>query len=256
MVGGSDEMDFLKNNINSIVLGDSYELIKKIPSKSIDCIYTDIPYLYIQGGIGNSELGKRMAKKKFELKEHDLEKGIDYDILNEFIRVMKHINCFIWCSRLQIIDILDFFNKYNCNYDILFWCKTNPSPSTNNTWLSDIEYCLYFREKGKVKLNDGYNLKSKYYISSTNKNDKDLYKHPTIKPLELVKRHLQHATQPHDIIFDPFCGSGTTCVAAKEVSRRFIGIEIDQEFHKISTDRLNGITADGQTSIFTDFDKL
>lgn len=249
-------MSWLEENMNSIVLGDSYELIKNIPDKSIDCIYTDIPYFYVQGGIGNSELGKRMAKKKIELKEHNLEQGINYDILDEFIRVMRHINCFIWCSRLQIIDILDFFNKFNCNYDILVWCKTNPSPSTNNTWLSDIEYCLYFREKGKVKLNDGYELKSKYYISSTNKNDKNLYKHPTIKPLELVKRHLKHATQPDDIILDCFSGSGTTCVAAKEINRRFIGIEIDQSFHKISVDRLNGITADGQTSIFTDFEKI
>lgn len=249
-------MDWLEENMNSIVLGDSYELIKKIPDKSIDCIYTDIPYFYIQGGIGNSELGKRMGKKKMELKEHNLEQGIQYDILNEFVRVMKNINCFIWCSRLQIIDILEFFKQYNCNYDILVWCKTNPSPSTNNTWLSDIEYCLYFREKGKIKFNEGYKLKSKYYISSTNKSDKDLYKHPTIKPLELVKRHILHTTQHNDIVFDCFSGSGTTCVACKEEGRRFIGIEIDKEFHKISLDRLNGITADGQTSIFTDFETL
>jgi len=253
---GSDVMNWLEENINSIVLGDSYELIKKIPDKSIDCIYTDIPYFYVQGGVGNSDLGKRMEKKKMELKQYNLEQGIRYDILNEFIRIMKHINCFIWCSRLQIIDILEFFKQYNCNYDILVWCKTNPSPSTNNTWLSDIEYCLYFREKGKVKLNKGYELKSKYYISSTNKSDKDLYKHPTIKPLDLVKRHILHTTQENDIIFDPFSGSGTTCVVCKEENRNFIGIEIEKEFHKISVDRLNGINAEGQTSIFTDFENL
>lgn len=250
-------MNWLEENINSIVLGDSYELIKKLPDKSVDCIYTDIPYFYVQGGVGNnSELGKRMEKKKLELKKHNLEDGIDYEILNEFIRVMKYINCFIWCSRLQVIDILKFFEQYDCTYDILVWCKTNPSPSTNNVWLSDIEYCLYFREKGKVKLNNGYELKSKYYISSTNKDDKALYKHPTIKPFDLVKRHLLHTTQMGGIVFDPFSGSGTTCVASKEINRNFIGIEIDKEFHKISVDRLNGINANGQTSIFTDFESL
>lgn len=249
-------MNWLEENMNTIVLGDSYELIKKIPDNSIDCIYTDIPYLYIQGGVGNSELGKRMEKKKLELKKYNLEDGIDYKILNEFVRVMKHINCFIWCSRLQVIEILKFFEQYDCTYDILVWCKTNPSPSTNNAWLSDIEYCLYFREKGKVKLNEGYELKSKYYISATNKYDKDLYKHPTIKPLELVKRHLLHATQENDIVLDCFSGSGTSAVACKEIGRNFIGIEIDKDFHKISVDRINGITASGQTSIFTDFNNL
>lgn len=197
-----------------------------------------------------------MEKKKLELKKYNLEDGINYEILNEFIRVMKHINCFIWCSRLQIIDILKFFEKYDCTYDILVWCKTNPSPSTNNTWLSDIEYCLYFREKGKVKLNDGYELKSKYYISATNKDDKELFKHPTIKPFALVKRHLLHVTQIGDIILDPFSGSGTTCVTSKEINRNYLGIEIDKEFHKISVDRLNGIDANGQTSIFTNFESL
>lgn len=51
--------------MNSIVLGDSYELIKNTPDKSIDCIYTDIPYFYVQNGIGGkSELAKRMENKK------------------------------------------------------------------------------------------------------------------------------------------------------------------------------------------------
>ena len=247
-------MNFLEENINTIVHGDSYELIKSIPDKSIDCIYTDIPYLYQQGGFGNkSDIGKRMEKKKNELKKYNLEDGIDYNILSEFIRIMKNINCFIWCSRLQVLDILNFFSKYDCSYDILVWCKSNPSPSTNNTWLSDIEYCLYFRQKLKVKLNDGYELKSKYYVSATNKLDKELFKHPTIKPLNLVKRHLLHATQVNDVILDCLSGSGTTCVACKEINRNFIGIEIVDEFFEVSVDRLNGITSTGQTSIFTDF---
>lgn len=138
---------------------------------------------------------------------------------------------------------------------ILVWCKTNPIPTTNNLWLSDVEYCIYVRGAG-IKLNDGYELKSKYYISPINQSDKSLYKHPTIKPLELVKKHILHATQENDIVLDCFCGSGTTCVACKETNRRFIGMEIDKEYHKIACDRLNGIDANGQTSLFTDFEQL
>lgn len=121
---------------NSIYCVNSYKEIKKLPDKSVDCIYTDIPYLYNQGGSGNSELGERTAKKRLELigaydkykkgnntngealktakKTTNLdcisiEDGIDYSILQEFVRVMKKINCFIWCSKLQILDIMKFF---------------------------------------------------------------------------------------------------------------------------------------------------
>ena len=240
--------------INKIILGDSYKFIKDIPDKSIDLIYTDIPYLFADGGSSSSALSQRIKK----LKQEDLKgitKGIDYKILMDFIRVLKKVNCFIWCSKEQILDIMNFFCKYGCMFEILTWNKSNPTPMTNNTFLPDIEYCLYFRETG-VKLNNGYELKSKWYESPINKKDKDKYKHPTIKPLELVKRHILHTTQKDDIILDCFSGSGTTCVAAKELGRRFIGIEIDPEYHKISINRLNGILANGQISFDTDITKL
>lgn len=63
-------------------------------------------------------------------------------------------------------------------------------------------------------------------------------------------------TKDGDIILDPFSGSGTTCVAAKELNRRFIGIEKNLEYYKISLDRLNGILANGQISFSTDINKL
>lgn len=243
-----------ENMINTIQLGNCYELIKSIPDKSIDCIYIDIPYLYDSYGKPKNNCGKRISEMH-EKQMKNIINGIDYKILDEFLRVLKKINCFIWCSRLQINDILNYFIGKNCLYDLLVWCKKNPIPLANNSWLSDIEYCLYFREQG-VRLNDGINIKSKWYISPINTIDKSLYKHPTIKPLELLKRHLLHATQENDLVLDCFCGSGTTCVAAKETGRRFIGMEINKEYYKIACDRLNGITADGQMSIFTDFDKV
>lgn len=116
--------------------------------------------------------------------------------------------------------------------------------------MPDLEYCLYFRESG-VKLNDGYFLKTKFDIQPINKNDKDEFKHPTIKPLDMVKRHIEHVTQPNDIVADFFIGSGTTAVAAKELGRQYIGFEIDEQWCKIAKDRVNGINAHGQTSIFT-----
>lgn len=254
--GENENMTWLDQNLNSIVLGDCYELMKNIPDNSIDCVYTDIPYLYSKGGgKGNTEIDKRKIKIRNELSEKDLDDGIKEEILHEIKRVMKNANCFIWCSRLQVPGILNFFNDKNTTFDILFWGKTNPIPTANNSWLSDVEYCLYFREKRKIKFSNNYNLKSKYYVSGINKSDKELYHHPTIKPLNLVKRHLKLVVQ-EGIVFDPFSGSGTTCQAAKELGLNYLGMEIDAGYHKISIDRLNGITADGQTSIFTDFEHM
>lgn len=240
--------------INTIQLGDCYELIKNIPDNSIDLVYIDIPYELSNGGKGS--LGYKVEKLKKDLKKTiDLTKGIDYSILDELCRVMKNIYIYIWCSEKQIFPILDYFNKKNCYTNFLIWKKDNPIPLGNLPFLSDLEYCLCIHEPG-VKFQQGYEHKERCYISHINTKDKELFKHPTIKPIEFVKKHILNSTNENDIVLDCFCGSGTTCLAAKETGRRYIGMEIDPEYHKIAVNRLNGITAQGQTSIFTDFDNL
>jgi DNA modification methylase len=241
--------------INTIQLGNCYELIKNIPDKSIDLVYIDIPYEYENGGKGGTV--SYITSKEYHTKIDKFSYGINYSILDELCRIMKNIYIYIWCSRDQILDLTKYFvEKKGCRVNYLVWCKTNPTPFTNDMWLPDLEYCLCFKDKNAPRYNDGIELKSKWYLSKKNRNDKEMFKHPTIKPLELVKRHILHSTQPNDIVLDCFCGSGTTCVAAKETGRRYIGMEIDPEYHKIAVNRLNGITAYGQTSIFTDFDSL
>lgn len=149
-----------------------------------------------------------------------------------------------------------FVKEKGCYMEVLCWCKTNPTPLTNNVWLPDIEYCLMFREKN-CQLYGSYETKSKYFISAINKKDKNNYNHPTIKPLEFVKRHIINSTQPNDIVLDTFLGSGTTCVAAKELGRQYIGFEINEKYFKIAQDRLNGINQKGEMNLFeTDFDKV
>lgn len=234
--------------LDNIYCADCYEAIKNIPDKSIDLIYTDIPYMQVMNGSGNTLLCKRARNKKAELSK--ISDGIDYAIFDDFVRVLKKINVFIWCSRVQIFEIMKIFvEKYHCSYEILTWNKTNPTPTTNGHWLPDIEYCLYFREDG-VKLNDGYDLKSKWYTSGANKSDKDKFHHPTIKPLPLVQRHIQHTVQGGGTILDPFAGSGTTLVAAKNLGLHYIGFEVDERWFQICKDRLNGIDASGQMSLF------
>lgn len=130
---GATRKTVFKDMINKIILGDSYKLIKDIPDKSIDCVYTDIPYLFTHGGCGKSELAKRIYKEcNYDLEE--IRNGIDYKILEEFIRIMKKVNCFIWCSKEQIFEILKFFKEKGYMFEILTWIKTNPTPATNNVW--------------------------------------------------------------------------------------------------------------------------
>lgn len=258
------------NNIYNV---DCFIALKEIPDNSIDCVYVDVPYLYKMGGAGKTELAERTTKIKLELmgcgELYDKTKpmaeniriannavvhrenltsaniwdGFDFELfIKEAFRVMKGCNLFIWCSPMQILDIMNCINKYTkATQNILVWCKSNPLPVTNGTWLSDIEYCINVREKTS-RLNDGYELKSKWFLSPINQKDKTLYDHPTIKPLELVKRHLKHATRENDIVLDCFLGSGTTAVACKETNRQYIGFEIDKQYFQIAQDRLNGVT--------------
>lgn len=236
--------------INNVILGDCYEVIKSIPDKSIDCIYTDIPYLYSSGYHKHQNNCNVGINQEFVDSLQDIINGIDYSIYDEFIRISKKGNIFIWLSKEQILDTLNYFTNKGFSFEILTWHKTNPQPLARNSWLSDTEYCLYFRKKG-VLLNDGFELKQKYYVSSLNQSDKEKFNHPTIKPLNLVERHIKHATQENDIVLDCFCGSGTTLVACKNTNRRYIGIELNPKWHKIAVDRLNNVQADGQQTLFT-----
>lgn len=233
--------------LNKITLGDSYELIKQIPDNSIDLIVTDPPYIYDETITGGWYKDRKVGKELVNLNIID---GIKEDILEEFIRIMKNINIYIWCNKAQIMQYLDFFcKKHKCSFDIIIWKKTNPAPLCSNTYLPDKEYCLYFRKNGYCKPTS-YSKAQTVFTTKTNKNDKDKFWHPTIKPLDIIKIFIENSSKENEIIFDPFSGSGTTCVAAKELNRQYIGIEIDPEYHKISIDRLEGILANGQTSMF------
>ena len=210
--------------------------------------YTIFIFFFRRGSLKN-KLGNYI---KDEVK--NFSNGIDYTILDDFIRVMKKINCFIWCSKSQILDIMNFFKKYEPDMNILTWTKTNPIPFGSSIWLSDIEYCLHFYKDAGYNI--GWEYKRKNFSSPINNKDKDKFTHPTIKPIQCIKNHLLNLTKENDIVLDCFSGSGTTCVACKELNRRFIGIEIDPEYHKISMDRLNGILANGQISFDTDINKI
>lgn len=231
----------LDNYLNKITCGDSYSLIKEIPDKSIDLIITDPPYeLDTRGG------GFHKKRDYYdEIHSTGLASGINDDLLKEFVRIQKAVNIYIFCNKNQLRQYFDFYKDYNC--DLLVWHKTNPIPTVNNKYLSDIEYCFFARSEG-VKLYGDYTTLSKVFTSQVNKKDKELFEHLTCKPIEFVKNLIINSSVENEIIFDPFVGSGTSCVAAKELNRQFIGIDAEPKWVKVANDRLNGIDAHGQIS--------
>ena len=217
---------------NEIYNIDCMEGLKLIDDNSIDLVIIDPPYLLNINNVKNLSNMNRYANDLLNLKD-----GFDLKVLDLLIQKMKKINIYIYCSKRQVKDLLNYFSNKNCNHEILTWHKQNPSPLINNNYLPDTEYILFFREKG-VKLYGNYHTKRKYYISLTNKVDKQKYKHPTIKPLELIEYHIENYSKEGDLILDCFAGSGTTLVGAINKNRRYIGFEIDKNYYEIAKKRI------------------
>lgn len=234
--------------LNKIYLGNAYELIKQIPDHSIDLIITDPPYDMAEGGTGKNELSIRYRKQYQELQDNGLDVGMDLSILKEFERVCKKIYIYIWCNKNLLFDLITYYHNrtddVNVNMDLIVWGKSNPMPLCNNFFLNDCEYCLCIHEKGiGWNTSAGYDAKKKCYYMEVNKLDKDLYNHPTIKPLKIIKNFILNSSAAGGgVILDPFIGSGTTAAAAKELGRNYIGFEINEKYYNIAVDRLNGVT--------------
>ena len=92
----------MKMELNNIYLGDAYKLIKEVPDKSVDLIYTDIPYDYTNGGKCGGMLKSAARKQTYIETIGQFDKGIDFSILNEFVRVMRYIYIYMVFQRPNI----------------------------------------------------------------------------------------------------------------------------------------------------------
>ena len=227
-----------------IECGDSLELMKCIPDKTIDLIVTDPPYeISATNGGGTINNVKKLNKSLNNLVVDNITNGYDIETFGEeFLRIMKEPNIYIWCNKKQIPRYFDFYvNKHKCTFDILCWHKTNALPTYSNKYLSDTEYLLYFR-KGKGKcFPQNYEDAKTFYIAPINHKDKKLYEHPTIKPLDVTEKIIRNSSKEGDIIFDPFLGSGTTAVACINTNRHYIGFEINEKYIDIANKRIEEI---------------
>ena len=131
---------------------DCLDKLKEIPDSSIDLIVTDPPYKVDTKGAG--VYGSVAQFKQIEC----MADGIKDEVLDELCRVMKKINIYLFCSKNQLLPLINYFIDKKCNWNLLSWHKTNPIPTCNNKYLPDTEYILFFREKG-VKIQGTYDTK-------------------------------------------------------------------------------------------------
>lgn len=220
---------------------DCFDGIREIPDKSIDLIVTDPPYdVSTSGGRGSLN-----TKKKFDVSLKELKDGFDitegYDIdsfADEVVRVQPSVNAYFFCNKLQIPQYFKtYVERLGCKFEILCWHKNNALPSYSNKYLSDTEYCLYFR-KGGYCMPNSYENAQTYWIRPINADDKKLYGHPTIKPIEIIQRLVANSSKEGGLVLDPFMGSGTTAIACLMEKRHFIGYELDPRWHKVANERI------------------
>lgn len=235
------EVIHINNNIK-LYLGNSNELIKDIPDNSVDLIVIDPPYLLNMSGgkKGTSDIAKTLLSLEKELTEVNLVNGYDMTILDDLVRVMNKINIYIWCNIAQIKSYLDYFiGKLDCSFEILIWNKTNAMPLFNNKYLSDKEYCLYFRKRGYCNPPTYQKGKTVFCLPTTQK-EKKKYHHPTIKPLSIIERFIENSSRENETILDCFMGSGTTGEAVVNIGgdRKFIGMEINEEYYNTAKERI------------------
>lgn len=232
---------------------DCLNILKQLKDKSVDLIVTDPPYeMNVDHDGGKLFASKNLMLNK-ELPNLNLDKGYDLKIIGkELIRVLKYINIYVWCNKLQLWKYFEYYvGELKCGYEIICWHKSNALPTYGGKYLTDTEYCLYFFEKGhKLCHHNKYEDAKTFFVEPINIKDKKLYKHPTIKPLNMMERFIMNSSNEKDVVLDPFMGSGTTGVACKKLNRDFIGIEINNEYFKIAEKRINSIKNDNINEIF------
>ena len=212
---------------------DCLEGMKRLPDASVDCVIADPPYELKQHS-GAGAFGR--ANREYHQGIDHLQSGISNEMLMEMMRVCKHPNMYVFCSKDQLPQLLNFAVDNGLKYDLLTWHKTNPVPTCNNKYLSDTEYIVFMRNG--ANLYGSYETKRKYFITQTNTADKKAYGHPTPKPVPIIRTLIENSTLVGGVILDPYMGSGTTAVACIQSKRKFIGFEINKAYYDRAQQRI------------------
>jgi len=227
----------IEDYINQIICGDCLEVMKGIPDNSVDLVVTDPPYKIV---VNKRNKGTGFYKKTNHLANINESFGSDFKPLNFLnIAINKSKNgILVWCSQSLLLEYINFAIHNKLKWDLMFWHKINSCPNHYNHLMVDTEYCVKIYPRGAY-FNNGleYIDYHKYFLESV----QHIKGHPTPKPLNIIKKQIELFSKKDDIILDPFLGSGTTAVACKELGRKYIGIEISEEYCDIARRRISAI---------------
>jgi DNA modification methylase len=231
-------------------LGDCLEVMKTIPDNSVDLVLTSPPYNMGKGkSLGYQPLST--VGQKFYGEYADNKTDIEYcewcvKIIQECLRVSRYVFWNVQLNRSTRGMIFSIQEKFNSNLkDIFIWQKQAVANirGKNGNLAKGWEYVFMFGQNNTPSFEynnfplNGYvpNIKQWY--------KKEFFKeHHATFTKEMALYFCEYFTKDNDTVLDPFMGTGTTGVACKQLNRKFIGIEISEEYYKIAERRINNTT--------------
>lgn len=254
-----------KTNDFALYNNDSLEVMSRFPDNYIDMIFADPPYMLSNDGF-TCQNGRMVSVNKGKW---DKSSGFEDDLkfheiwISECKRVLKPEGT-IWISGTYHSIYQCGFLLQKLGYHILndiSWFKPNASPNLScRFFTASHETLLWARKDKKAKhyfdyesMKNGHfpedkikkpdlQMRSVWSIPTPAPNEKLFGKHPTQKPLALLKRVIQASTKPGDIIFDPFNGGGTTGIASAMIGqRKYIGCDINKEYIDLTIKKYNAL---------------
>ncbi len=246
--------------VNRILKGDCIRQLKKIPSESVDMIFADPPYnLQLSGELHRPDQS-RVDGVDDSWDKFDSFAAYDrftHQWMSECQRILKS-NGTLWVigsyhNIFRVGTVLQDLGFWILN-DII-WRKSNPMPNFRGTrftnahetmiWASKSEKSrgITFNYDAMKAMNDDLQMRSDWLLPICSggerlKDDSGAKVHPTQKPESLLHRVILSSTNTGDVVLDPFFGTGTTGVVAKQLGRNYIGIERDADYIRAARQRL------------------
>jgi site-specific DNA-methyltransferase (adenine-specific) len=236
-----------------VYLADCLDLMKIIPPDSVDVVFADPPYRLSRGGV--TVKSGRLASVDKGAWDRSMGFAEDHQFnvrwLKEASRILKPDGT-IWVTGTHHIIFSLGFALQGMGFKVInaiAWEKPDPPPNALHTAFTHAHETLLWARKGhRSRHTFNYDLvnsrdpraqvSSVWRIPSVPRKEKRHGYHPTQKPLRLVRRAIVASTKEGDLVFDPFCGSGTTGVASKELGRFFVGAEKEGEYAELAERRI------------------
>lgn len=230
---------------NQLILSDNKLILEGLNDNYIDLIITDPPYQISK----NSNFSKSKKENRYhnKYKKHTIDYGswdkieLDWNFyFQQFYRILKpNGQIIMFYDIFKIGQIKDIAESVGFKQPrICVWTKTNPTPvNSKSNYLSNAkEFMISFTKKEKPIFNSKYD-NGIYNIPKLDRWES--VEHPTQKPVKLMEELVAKHSNIDSIILDPFCGSGSTLVAANNLGRKWIGIDNNFDYIEICKSRLN-----------------